>query len=282
MLKRLTVAASLTILSVFLLGFRVGSHPLVCVFVDNDADPLENVEIQLTFLDAEDLDAEDEEAPQEHYAMSDKKGRIEFRDLQPGSYMLRAQLEGYLPLKVMIESPAAEPLHRVLLKEKEFEDLEKRAVESLKNGDFEAAIQGLGPLSNHYPEDATLHNNLARAYAGVPDEKKALAEAERAAELDPGFSSTKNEVRQFMLHTLGAKALRERDFKTAVERFNALKELHPQSAAAHEGLALAFGHQGKLDQALQAIGRALELDPDNPSFKRIKEILEVNAGTREP
>ncbi len=282
MLKRLTIAASLTILSVFLLGFRVVSHPLVCVFVDKGADPLENVETQLTFLDAEDLDAEDEEAPEEHYAMSDKKGRIEFEGLQPGSYMLRAQLEGYMPLKVMIETPAAEPLHRVFLKEREFEDLEKQAVESLNEGDFEAAIQGLGRLSSHYPEDAALHDNLARAYAGVLDEKKAVAEAERAAELDPAFSSTKNEVQQVMLRTLGAKALKERDFKTAVERFNALKELDPQNAAAHQGLALAYGHQGKLDQALQAIGRALELDPDNPSFKRIKEILEVNAGAREP
>ena len=193
--------------------------------------------------------------------------------------MVQAQLEGYLPFKVMIKIHAAEHLRRVLLKKKEFEDLEKEALESLGNHDFETAIQGLERLSNHYPEDATLHDNLARAYAGVLDEKKALAEAERAAELDPGFSSTKNEVQQLMLHTSGEKALRERDFKTAVELFDALKELDPQNPAAYEGLALGYGHQGKFEEALQAIGRALELDPENPSFEKIKEILEINAAT---
>ena len=85
-----------------------------------------------------------------------------------------------------------------------------------------------------------------------------------------------------MLRTSGEKALQERDLKTAVERFTALRKLDPQDPAAHEGLALAYGHQGKLEEALQAIRRALEIDPGNPSFQKIREILEVNAGIREP
>ncbi len=277
MLGALGKASSLTILSVFLLGFRVSSHPLVCTFVDKEGDPLESVETQLIFLDAE-----DEKEGEANYRKSDTEGRVEFRGLRPGSYMVQAQLKGYMPFKVMIKMQAAEHLHKVLLKQEEFEDLEKKVLESLNNQDFETAIQGLERLLNHYPEDATLHDNLARAYAGMLDEKQALAEAERAGELDPGFSSTKNEVQQLILRTSGEKALQERDFKTAVERFNALTELDPQNPAAHEGLALAYGHQGKFKKALDVIRRALELDSDNPSLKKIKKILEANAGTQEP
>ncbi len=274
--RRAKKAGNLVILSFLLLGFRAESPSLVCTFVDQEGDPLESVETQLIFQDAED---EEEAVP---HQKSDADGRVEFMDLRPVGYVLQAQLEGYMPFKLTIQMPAAEHLHRILLKEKEFEDLENKAVESLNSQDFETAIRGLEGLLHHYPEDAALHDNLARAFAGILDEERALAEAERAAELDPDFSSTSNEVQQLMLRTFGETALKERDFKTAVARFTALRELDPENPAAHEGLALAYGHQGKLEEALDAIGRAVELDPDNPSFQKIKEVLEINAGIREP
>ncbi len=268
---------NLAILCFLLLSFRAASHPLVCTFVDQEGDPLESVETRLVFLEAE-----SKEEVETHYQKSNAKGRADFKNLRPGSYVVQAQLEGYMPCKVVINIQAAERLQRVLLKQKEFEDQEQKALESLNSQDFKTAIQELERLSEHYPEDASLHDNLARAYAGILDEHRALAEADRAAELDPGFGATKNEVQQLMLRTSGEKALQERDFKTAVERFTALRKLDPQDPAAHEGLALAYGHQGKLEEALQAIRRALEIDPGNPSFQKIREILEVNAGIREP
>ena len=228
---------NLAILSFLLLGFRAASHPLVCTFVDQEGDPLKSVEMRLIFLDAEDKEPvhspRTEKEVETRYQKSDAKGRAAFENLRPGSYVVQAQLEGYMPYKVVINIPAAERLHRVLLKQKEFEDQEQEALESLNSQDFKTAIQELERLSDHYPEDASLHDNLARAYAGILDEDRALAAADRAAELDPGLGSTKNEVQQLMLRTSGETALQERDFKTAVERFTTLRELDPQDPAAH-------------------------------------------------
>ena len=264
-------AGTLAVLAVILLGFRAVPPSLDCSFVDKKGNPLESVETRLVRLDGE-----EEKEQRETYRQSDPEGRLEYSGLQPGSYLFQAQLKGFMPLRMIVQMPAAEPLHRVLLRRKEFDDAEKTALQSLNGQEFEKAVQGLETLVGHYPEDATLHVHLARAYAGMLNVKKAFAAADKAANLDPGFNSTRNEIRKLMLRTSGQNALRQRDFTTAAERFNTLKELDPQNAAAYEGLALAYGHQGEFGKALEAIKRALELDPDNPALKKIETILEAN------
>ena len=269
--EALQMASTLAVLAVFLLGFRSVPHALTCTFVDKKGNPLESVETRLVRLDAE-----EENEKRGTYRQSDPEGRLEYGGLQPGSYLFQAQLKGFMPLRMIVQMPATEHLHRVLLRRKEFDDAEKTALQSLNSQDFEKAVQGLETLAGHYPEDATLHDNLARAYAGALDEKKALAAADKAANLDPDFSSTRNTVRKLMLRASGQNALRERDFETAAERFNALKELDPENPAAYEGLALAYGHQGEFGKALHAIRRALELDPENAALRKIEAILEAN------
>ena len=145
---------NLAILCFLLLSFRAASHPLVCTFVDQEGDPLESVETRLVFLEAE-----SKEEVETHYQKSNAKGRADFKNLRPGSYVVQAQLEGYMPCKVVINIQAAERLQRVLLKQKEFEDQEQKALESLNSQDFKTAIQELERLSEHYPEDASLHDN---------------------------------------------------------------------------------------------------------------------------
>ena len=264
-------ASTLAVLAVFLLGFRSVPHSLTCTFIDKKGNPLERVETRLVRLDSE-----EEKEKRETYRQSDPEGRLEYSGLQPGSYLFQAQLKDFMPLRMVVQVPTAERLHRVLLRRKEFDGAEKTALQSLNSQEFENAVQGLETLVGYYPEDATLQDHLARAYAGMLDVKKALAAADKAASLDPGFSSTRNEVQKLMFRTSGQNALRERDFKTAAERFNALKDLDPQDAAAYEGLALAYGHQGEFGKALDAIKRALELDPDNAALKKIETILEAN------
>ena len=271
LVEALQKASTLAVLAVFLLGFRSMLHSFTCTFVDQKGNPLESVETRLVRLDGK-----EEKEKRETYRQSDPEGRLEYSGLQPGSYLFQAQLKGFMALRMIVQMPAAEHLHRVLLRRKEFDGAEKTALQSLNSQDFEKAVQGLETLVGHYPEDATLHDHLARAYAGMLNVKKAFAAADKAANLDPGFSSTRNEVRKLMLRTSGQNALRERDFTTAAERFNALKELDPQNTAAYEGLALAYGHRGEFEKALHAIRRALELDPDNAALKKIETILEAN------
>ena len=60
--------------------------------------------------------------------------------------------------------------------------------------------------------------------------------------------------------------------------FKELRELAPYDPVAYEGLGLALGHQGKIQPALEAINKAIELDPDNPKLPEIKRALEGAGG----
>jgi Flp pilus assembly protein TadD len=89
-----------------------------------------------------------------------------------------------------------------------------------------------------------------------------------------------NDVRGVLLRGAGEKALKARDFKTAVDKFTALRELNPQSGDAYHGLALAYGHLGRFKEALEAIDQAIKLKPGDANLPAIKKALEANAGIR--
>lgn len=107
---------------------------------------------------------------------------------------------------------------------------------------------------------------------------KALAEADKAAELDPSFSGKKLEIRRFLLLQKGQKALQNLDFSKAAEILNSLVKVDPENAQAYYGLALAYGHQQDYQHALSAIDKALEFDPQNPTYSSVKKTLESDAG----
>jgi predicted Zn-dependent protease len=71
-------------------------------------------------------------------------------------------------------------LTRVLLKTADFEKLEQQAAEAMQQGQPGAAIEQLLLLLKSYPEDALLHDKLARAYAAALDTQKALVESDEA------------------------------------------------------------------------------------------------------
>jgi tetratricopeptide (TPR) repeat protein len=53
-----------------------------------------------------------------------------------------------------------------------------------------------------------------------------------------------------------------RDYDGAVRRFRDVLEIEPAWNWAHSAIALARGLQGRFDEALAAVGRAMELAPD--------------------
>ena len=251
------------------------SPSFVCTLVDTKGKPLRKVNVRLVQFGAGGL-------PQGTlYAKSDKKGVSEFKDLTPSSsttYQIDAQLKDYVSLTLVVNPGKETAITRTLLSQKEFDQRERKANKALEEGRYDEAIEAFKRLTGLYPEDAVLHDNLARCYAGKLDRKSALAEAEIAAELDPDrFASTRGELEQHILHKLGGQALHTFDLDLAEIHFTALKELNPESAVAYEGLALAYGHQGKAKQALEAINRAVELDPDNTELRKIQEVIKAAA-----
>ncbi len=274
-LVREKTSIPLATLAVLALASPLAAESLVCNFTDTKGKPLRNVEarilLQYSQESQEDLVL---------YAKTDNKGCLEFENLVPGSYLLQAQRNRYMPLKIKVDIPREDSIERTLLSEKEFRKLEDEAVEALEQAKFQAAIDVLNKLKGYYPLDATVHDNLARAYAGVSDEKRAIEEANIAAKLDPKYATTREEVQAVLFRNLGEQALKERDFKTAVARFEALREIDPDNYEAYHGLALAYGHLGRMDEAIEAIDRAIELAPGNSDLVLIKQAIEINAGKR--
>ena len=250
------------------------AQQFVCSFFDSNGKLLKDVETRLTVIDRPDA-----QGLEPLFRKSNEQGSVQYPQLEPGRYRFEAQLRNYVPLKTVVTAAGESSLRRTLLKTNEFQKIEKKATRALDNDEFLTAIQSLNELVEFYPEDAVLHDNLARAYAGLLEGERALAEARLAAKLDPeSFGSAEIVIRKMVLSQRGDQALKSFDPEGAEVSFKELRELAPYDPVAYEGLALALGHQGKIQPALEAINKAIELDPDNPKLPEIKRALEGAGG----
>lgn len=248
----------------------VCASTLQCKFTDEEGKVLKNVEARLTLAGTE----------AHQFQKSNKSGEAAFPDLTGGTYEVMAQLKGYVVLKREIAIIGDRSVDLVLMTEKAFDQLDTEARTAIKNEQFSAALPTLQKLLANYPEDAALHYNLGLTYAGLQQEEKAMAEAAQAAKLDPEFANSATQVQGMLWRERGQSALKSQDFVKAGEAFEKWVKLDPKSDQAYYGLALAYGHQGKFPQALDAVNKALELAPQNNTYKSVKEILEANAGQK--
>jgi Flp pilus assembly protein TadD len=254
---------------ILFLSPNLSASTLACKFTDQGGKTLKGVEVRLTLVASDDR----------QYQKSDKKGEVTFHDLKAGTYELMAQLKDYMPLKREVEFSKDQTLNQVLLGQKDFDQLEKEATDAIASGQFSNAVPVLDKLLAVYPYDAELHMNLGLAYAGLQQQEKALAEASKAAQFDPaGFGNGRERVEGVLLREQGQSALKNQDFAVAAAAFEKWVQLEPKNPLAYYGLALAYGHQEKFAQALTAINKALELDPQNDSYQKVKQVLEANAG----
>jgi tetratricopeptide (TPR) repeat protein len=265
--------------SMIFLTETMSAVTLRCQFHDESGKPLKNVEVQLAaVVKGEPLAAVGTAEPQ--FQKSNKSGEATFSDLKSGLYQLRAQLGDRMPTKREVQVTADQTLEMSLLTQKEFDQVEKEANEAVSGGQYSKALPVLEKLIADYPDDAPLRQSLGLAYAGLQQEEKALAEAARAAQLDPQFANSPDVVRALLLRERGQTALKNQNYAAAADAFAKWAQIQPQNAQAHYALALAYGHQGKYTEALAAINRALELAPQNESYLKVKGILETNASAK--
>jgi len=240
---------------------------LVCHFADEHGKALRNVDSRLTPTGSE----------THQFGKSDNKGDTTFKHLNAGSYELLAQLKDHAPLKWTVQvSSEDQTLELMLMSVKAFSQMEKEVTDAIQAQLYSKAVAMLDRPLKIYPQDPGLHDDLARAYAGMLEEQKALAEADKAAQLDPQFNGTKTEIQRFILGERGQKALQNQDFAMAAELFEKWTKLDPQNGKAYYALALAYGHQRDFKLALAAIDKALELEPQNASYSKVKAVLEAN------
>lgn len=120
----------------------------------------------------------------------------------------------------------------------------------------EQAYQRALALNENY---ATAHQWYSSYLSSMGRPAEALAEAERARELDP--------VSTPISTNLGATLYYARKFSQAVGQFQRALELNPNAAGVHAHLGMAFEQQQQYELAIAAFQRAMALAGDNTQTK---------------
>ena len=104
------------------------------------------------------------------------------------------------------------------------------------------------------PDNAEYHGWLARSLSALEKREQALAEAERALQLDPNCA-----VAYFV------RGREQEDQDRAIQEYTRAIELAPTFADAYHNRGRGYRLKGDYDRAIQDLSRAIELDPKNAS-----------------
>ncbi len=72
---------------------------------------------------------------------------------------------------------------------------------------------------------------------------------------------------------LGLARLYEQKWGRAAEQFTKVVEIEPEFADAHANLAVCLARLGKPEEALRAVERAIEIDPQKKRFRKLRRQL---------
>jgi tetratricopeptide (TPR) repeat protein len=103
-------------------------------------------------------------------------------------------------------------------------------------------------------QNAMIYNKLGVAELKLGNRGDAHKEFGRALKYDPQLTSAMN--------NLGAVALLDKKYKSAIEYFKQALAMDESLAVAHVNLAVAWTGLGNVDRAMNEYSRALELDAD--------------------
>jgi tetratricopeptide (TPR) repeat protein len=105
-----------------------------------------------------------------------------------------------------------------------------------------------------YPNEKRAHCDLAEYFDSQGKTLEAIAEYEKALQIDPEFG--------YALNLLAYAHLNRRDFDKAIEFFQDYIALYPDEANPHDSMAEAYFFWGKYDQAVEKYKDALKIKPD--------------------
>ncbi|MFN2421354.1 MAG: tetratricopeptide repeat protein [Gemmatimonadota bacterium] len=136
----------------------------------------------------------------------------------------------------------------------EGEQLLIRALDAGVRGEPDEQLQLLQQLVETHPNDERAHNALAGAYIGRQEYEKAIAEFERATEIDPEYSSSYN--------NLGYAQRAVGNYAAAEEAFKRYIELIPDDPNPHDSYAELLMKMGRHDESIAEYRAALAADPE--------------------
>ena len=118
---------------------------------------------------------------------------------------------------------------------------------------YETSIKHYTQTIKWEPNLADAYNNRGNAYTDVGDSGRALADFDRAIELNPNYVNAYN--------NRGSTYAEKGDYGRAIEDFDHAIELDSNYADAYSNRGNAYGAQENFDRAFADYGKALELNP---------------------
>jgi tetratricopeptide (TPR) repeat protein len=110
------------------------------------------------------------------------------------------------------------------------------------------------PFYDYVPDAARWHYHRARAFSGVGQPERAVAEYAECLRLDPDdYRARVN---------LGLELSQQGRTGEALQQFESAARLAPQLAVAHRNAGLMLARQGRATEAIAAYRRAVEVDPE--------------------
>lgn len=134
------------------------------------------------------------------------------------------------------------------------------AVERLRNGDSDAAIESFKAILRQYPSSVNAMRHLASCYLG---KKVQLEDAEalvrRATQLAPGFAGA--------WMTLASVLLEKSNTVEAIKAYKEVTRLEPNNSESWAGLANALAVAMYPEESTEAFKRSLALNPNVPGVQ---------------
>lgn len=134
------------------------------------------------------------------------------------------------------------------------------------------AIPNLEGALGITPTDADALYQLGQAYQSTGEPEKALEQYHKAVRLVPDFvdaytgmieSYSSLNQPEYVAFARGMQAFSMKDFNTAQIHLERVAETLPDFAPAFLGLGLTYEKLGMYDQALTALGKSIELNPND-------------------
>ncbi|MGA1863689.1 MAG: tetratricopeptide repeat protein [bacterium] len=141
-------------------------------------------------------------------------------------------------------------------------------------GDYRKAIENYKEAVKIDPGSAIYHSNLGTAFKERKKWKRAEKEYKKAVVLDPKNSKT--------LNLIGNMYFGKGDYTKAIENYEKALEINPEIAVYHSNISLAWEYKSltgerlnALENAVSALQKACELEPENVEYsERIKKLRE--------
>ncbi len=108
-------------------------------------------------------------------------------------------------------------------------------------------------LVRQHPDDKRAHAALAASYAGQDELDKAIAEYERALDIDSDYAPPYN--------SLGYAYLRKGEYEQAENAFQNYIRLIPEEANPYDSMADLYTRMGRHEEAIEHYRKSVELNP---------------------